>query len=108
MECWWREKSGSIETGDFMKRHTVSRIIPVTVFVLALASPDISQSDDFERSAARKPATVEEELLKRVHRDAIKRLSLLPNRCRGIADPAARARVQARIADALWQRDEAR
>jgi hypothetical protein len=81
---------------------------PWTLFVLALASPEISQSDDFEKRAARKPAAVEEELLKRVHRDAIKRLSLLPNRCKEIADPAARERVQARIADALWQRDEAR
>jgi hypothetical protein len=77
------------------------------VFALALASLAISQSDDFEKRAARNPATAKEELLKRVHRDAVKRLGLLANRCKEIADPASRTRVQARIADALWPRDEA-
>lgn len=91
-----------------MKRYSISLIALLTVLVLAFAAPALSQSDDLGQRAARKPATINRELLKRVHQDAIKRLSLLPNRCKEIADPAARAQIQTRIADTLWQRDEAR
>lgn len=106
----WNCGSANLRAGllkqRVMKGHRASRIVAVTVFVLALASLAISQSDDFEKRAARNPATAKEELLKRVHRDAVKRLGLLANRCKEIADLASRTRVQARIADALWPRDE--
>jgi len=83
-------------------------MVLLLVFVSALVLPALGQSDVPERTAASNPATVKAELLKRVHRDALQRLDLLANRCKEIADPAARVQVQARIADALWQRDEAR
>src|SRR4051794_7430804 len=90
-----------------MKQHRISQIVPLIASIIVLASPAFSQADDINKREARQPATVKEESLKRIHRDAGKRLGLLANGCKEIADPAARVRVQARIADALWQRDEA-
>ncbi len=88
-----------------MKRLRISQIL-LTVSFLGLASPGFSQSDDLDKRVTRPPAISKEEHQKRVQRDAVQRWSLLTNRSKEIADPAARVRVQARVADALWQRDE--
>jgi hypothetical protein len=89
-----------------MKRLRISRVLLGTVFFSGLALQVFSQSDDLDKRLVRKPAISKEEHQKRVQRDAVKRLNLLENHSKEIADPAARVRVQARIADALWHRDE--
>ena len=59
-------------------------------------NPDSRQNGQSQRSEAQ-----------RIHRNAVKRLTKLIDEAQQIDDAAARARVMARLADAMWERDEA-
>ena len=59
--------------------------------------PDTRQNGQSQRSEER-----------RIQRDAVRRLSKIVDEAKQIGDPAARVRVMARLADAIWKRDEAR
>src|SRR5262245_23437739 len=59
-------------------------------------NPDSRQNGQSQRSEAQ-----------RIHRDAVRRLTKLIDDAQQIDDAAARARVMARLADTMWERDEA-
>lgn len=89
-----------------MKQHKIILVVLLAAPVLALTPPSLSRPDSTGQRTARKPRTIKPESLRRIHKDALKRLGLLANNSKEIGEPAARVRVQARIADVLWQRDE--
>lgn len=91
-----------------MKRTGIFQILLFTIFILNLALPAFSQAGNVDKVISSKTAPPKEDAQKRIHVDAARRLNLLVNRSNEIAGSAARLRVQAKIADALWQRDEVR
>jgi hypothetical protein len=85
-------------------------VVLITIVVVTLAavttqtqsgrgknpSPDSRQNGQSQRSEAQ-----------RIHRDAVRRLAKLIDEAQQIEDAAARARVMARLADTMWEHDEA-
>src|SRR5262245_25429718 len=59
-------------------------------------NPDSRQNGQSQRSEAQ-----------RIHRDAVRRLTKLIDEAQQIDDVTARVRVMTRLADAMWERDEA-
>src|SRR5262245_23125015 len=83
-------------------------LLTLSLATQALALPAMRQTELHKPQPASEPGTIKSDDSQRIQKDALKRLDGLANSVGEIADPASRVRLQARIAESLWRRDEPR